>query len=284
MISTFWTNTIWYILLAAVSLVQLIFIMVRAKRRNLTFAFFLTMMGIAFSLETVILIFLKSYEYYPMIFAASSDPFNDSIAGNIFSQFSVSVSVLLAIVLNLKYYWYFILAAIYGVVEELFLSLGIYRHNWYRTWMTVAMFPIAIWMTKRMYSKLIQGIKPISYYGYVILSLFPLYSITILWGLQLMGYLAFNTTILHDPINSRYLIALIIYFISPSVIMMIVYFGKFKFYWKVLAIAMLYGLYYSSYRFNLVWVKQGCFVAVSTATIVWMYLSIFLADRLYGGL
>lgn len=283
MSSTFWTNTIWYILLAVVASIQLTFIMYRARRRRLTFGFFLTIMGITFSLETLILIFLKSYEYYPMIFKNSSNPFNDSIAGNAFSQFSVSVSVLLVIVLNLKYYWYFIFAAIYGIIEESFLALGIYKHNWYRTWMTVTMFPIAIWMTRRMYLRLIHGIKPITYYGYILLSLFSLYSITLLWALQLIGYIDFNSTIFHSAISSQYFLAIVIFFIPPAAIMMLVYFGRFKAHWKVLTIAMLYLLYYICYRQNLVWIKEGWFLPVSTAINAWIYLSILLADRLYGG-
>ena len=283
MSSTFWTNTIWYILLAVISLLQLIFVMFKVKKRKQTFAFFLTIMGITFGLETVILIFLKSYEYYPMIFKSSPNPFNDSIAGNIFSQFSVSSSVLLVVALNLRFFWYFIVAAIYGIIEELFLTLGIYKHNWYRTWMTVSMFPIAIWTTKKMYSKLITGLRPAFYYGYIFLSLFPLYTVTILWGLQIFGYLDFSTTILRDPINSRYFLAIVIFFIPPALITMIIHFLRLKLRWKALGIAMIYILYYTCNRLNLVWVKEGWFIAVSTAAIAWMYLSVFLIDRLYGG-
>lgn len=283
MSSTFYTNTIWYILLAIIALVELIVVMLKAKRRKLTFAFFLTILGITLSLETIILIFLKSYEYYPMIFKESPNPFDDIIAGNIFSQFSVSVSVLLAVVLNLNYYWYFIIAAIYGIIEELFIALGIYKHNWYRTWMTVSMFPLAIWMTKKMYSKIIRGARPIFYYGYIFLGLYSLYTIIILWAFQLIGYLDFNTTIFTDPTNSRYFLALVTFFIPPSVLMMLIYFLRSKLYWKVFAVATLYMFYYTCYKLNLIWFKEGWFLIISTVTIIWMYLSLILLDRLYGG-
>ena len=282
--STFYTNTIWYILLAVIALLELIFVMFKTKRRRLTFAFFLIILGITLSLETIILIFLKSYKYYPMIIKTSPNPFDDILAGNLFSQFSVSVSVLLVVVLNLKYYWYFIFAGIYGIIEESFLALGIYSHNWYRTWMTVIMFPLAIWMTKKMYSKIIRGIKPIFYYAYIILGLFPLNVFTIIWGLMVCGYLDFNTTIFHDPTNSRYFLVLATFFIPPSVVMMLVYYIRLKLHWKALAIAMLYTLYYTCYRLDLIWIKEGWFLTISTVTIIWMYLSIVLLDRLYGGL
>lgn len=73
MSSTFYTYTIWYLLLAIIALVELIFIMFKVERRRLTFAFFLTIFGITLSLETIILIFLKSYKYYPMIITTSPD-------------------------------------------------------------------------------------------------------------------------------------------------------------------------------------------------------------------
>jgi hypothetical protein len=44
-------------LLAIVALAELIVVMHKAKRRKLTFAFFLTILGITLSLETIILIF-----------------------------------------------------------------------------------------------------------------------------------------------------------------------------------------------------------------------------------
>ena len=283
MSSTFYTNTIWYILLAIIALLQLTFIMFKTKTRKLTFAFFLTILGITLSLETIILIFLKSYEYYPMIFKTSPNPYDDIIAGNLFSQFSVSVSVLLVVILNLNYYWYFIVAAIYGIIEELFLALGIYSHNWYRTWMTVTMFPIAIWMTKKMYSKLLLGLKPIFYYANIFLGLYSLYTITILWGFQLFGYLDFNTTIFPDPTNSRYFLALVIFFIPSSGLMMLIHFSRLKMYWKALTIAILYIFYYTCYRLNLIWIKEGWFLIVTTVTIIWMYLSLVLLDWLNGG-
>jgi hypothetical protein len=218
-----------------------------------------------------------------MIFKESPNPFDDIIGGNIFSQFSVSASVLLAVVLNLNYYWYFIIAAIYGIIEELFIALGVYKHNWYRTWMTVGMFPIAIWMTKKMYAKIIQGVRPIFYYGYVYLGLYSLYAITIMWAFQLAGYLDFNTTIFTDPTNSRYFLALVTFFIPTSVLMMLIYFLRSKLYWKGLAVIALYMLYYTCNKLNLIWFKEGWFLIISTVTIIWMYLSIILLDRLYGG-
>lgn len=284
MVSTFWTHTIWYTLLGIFTLFELVFVMIKAERRKLTFAFYLTILGISLNFETMILIFFKAYAYYPMIIQNHSNPFDDVLAGNLFSQFSVAATILLVVVLNLKYYWYIILAFIYGIIEEWFLALGIYSHNWYRTWMTVVILPFAFWLSKKIYTKILQGIKPVLYYVYIFLGLFSLYVVTILWGLQVSGYLAFSTTVLHDPINSRYFIALALFFIPPSLAMMLIYFSRLKLRWKALIISVLYALYYIGYMLNLVWIKEGWFLLVTTVTIFWMYLSIFILDRLYGGL
>lgn len=42
----FWTNTIWYVLLGILTLIELIFVMVRVENRKLTIAFYLTLLGI----------------------------------------------------------------------------------------------------------------------------------------------------------------------------------------------------------------------------------------------
>ncbi|HEX2927868.1 MAG TPA: hypothetical protein VHP38_16700 [Ruminiclostridium sp.] len=280
--STFWTNTVWYILLGISALIQLVFAIAKTKRRRLTFAIYLTTVGITLYFETVILIFFGAYAYYPMIIHSHSDPFNDILAGNLFSQFSVSTTALLVITLNLKYYWYFITGGIYGIIEELFIALGIYSHNWYRTWMTVIGLPILIWLVKKMYSKILQGIKPITYYVYIYLGLFTLYVVTLLWGLDVAGFMRFTNTLFNNPKFSRYGLYLIYYSLS-SIFMMLIYFLKFKFRLKFLLIFILYAIYYTSYKLNLIWFKEGYFLPVSTITILWLYLSIFILDRLYGG-
>lgn len=203
----FWTNTIWYVLLGILTLIELIFVMVRVEKRRLTFAFYLTILGIAFFLETIIFIFMHAYAYYPMILKNPPMPIDDMLMENIFSQTSVSATALLIAVLNLKYYWFVIFAVIYGIVEELFLSLGIYSHNWYQTWMTIVSFPIYFWIVKKMYEKIIRGIKPLFYYGYIYLGLF-LPNIVILTHICLIltRHQDFNTTLLSDPISSRFMI------------------------------------------------------------------------------
>ncbi len=280
--STFWTNTIWYVLLGIVTLVELVFTMIKAQKRKLTFAFFLSVLGITLHYELMILIFFKGYVYYPKIIQNATTPFDDVLSGNLFSQFSIAATLLLVTVMNLKYYWYIVFALIYGAIEELFIALGIYTQNWYRTWMTVLILPFAFWLSKKMYMAIIKGVKPIIYYLYVYLGLFPLHIITIIWGLMLAGYLEYSRELLSDPISSRHFMAMLNFYML-LIPMMLIYFSKMKWVWKILLIPVTYLIYYLGCKLNLILIRDQWFPAVSTVTILWMYLSILAMDKLYGG-
>jgi hypothetical protein len=283
MYSTFWTNTIWYLFLGISAILEFSVVIIKVKNRRLTIAFYFTLVGIVLNFENIILIYFKSYTYFPMILKYARYSFDDVLAGNLFSQFSVAATVLLVVIFNLKYYWNLIFAAIYGVIEEIFLALGIYTHNWYRTWMTVFSMLVAFWLAKKMYLKINQGVKAIYYYGYVYLALFTLYTITFQWGGLISGIIASNTTIFADPIVSRYTLATIFFSVSTSIVMMVIYFSKPKWYGSLAFIAILYFKDYLGLKFNLIWVKGGWFFPVTTLSYIWMYASIFMMDKLYGG-
>ncbi|SHI29675.1 hypothetical protein SAMN02746098_03833 [Desulfosporosinus lacus DSM 15449] len=169
----------------------------------------------------------------------------------------------------------------YGIIEELFLSLGIYSHNWYQTWMTVVSLPIYFWVAKKMYEKIIRGIKPLFYYGYIYLGLFLLSSATLTHMFFILTrHQDFNATLFPNPVTSRFLLFLV-HFHLLSIPIMLIYFLRFNFIWKSLVIIALYILYYIGYKLNLIWIKEGWFLPVSTANIFGMYLSVVILDKLY---
>lgn len=279
--SSFWSYTIWYLLLAVLTILELIYVMIKTDNRRLVIAFFLTILGIVLSYETIILIFMRAYIYYPMVLKDPPFAFDTILVGNLFSQFSVSTTALLATVLKLGYHWYIVIGMIYGIIEEAFLALGIYSHNWYQTWMTVVSIPLYFLICKNLYRAISQGITPVFYYGCVFLGLFPLYVITIMWGFMVSGYLAFSKTIFSDPISSHYFLCLAVFAIPSAIVNMFIYFKKLKWPWKVMAIFMLYLFYFICYKLQLILVKAGFFFQISTITIVWMYLSVLVMDKLY---
>jgi len=277
----FWTNTIWYVLLGVSTIFEVLCSIIKAKRRKFAFAFYLTLVGQVLFFETMILIVFKAYNYYPMIIHTS--PFDDVLSGNLFSQFSVAATALLVAVFNLEFYWIIILSGLYGLIEELFLALGIYSHNWYQTWMTVVSLNIYFWWAKRNYLRGLKEIKPLRYYVYIIFGLFPLDVITILWGFILSGNQNYSRNFIPDPIRSPYVLA-IFYYLFVAIILVLIYFLKFKWSWKSTVIIAIYGVNFLLYKLHIIYFFNiGWFIIFSTATIFPMYLSIVLLDYLFKG-
>lgn len=278
--STFWTNTVWYVILGITAAVQIAIALYKSDNRGQITAFFITVFGITLAVETPLLIFMHAYTYSPLIFTKTGNPFDDVLAGNLFSQLAITASLLFVTVLKLKPYWYFIFAAAYGLVEELFLGLGIYSHIWYRTWITVLMLPPAFVLIKLMYMKFRQGFRPLFYYGYILFALFPI-NIAIHFPLMLTRIQDLNYHVLADPMMSRHFIVLVLFFVL-SVSLMWAYFADLKWHLKTIVFATLEILYYFAYKMDLINIKEGWFLPVSLLTVFIMYCSIALLDRLYG--
>ncbi len=281
MIDTFWTNTFWYILLGIVTIIELIIVFTKAKRKWFTLAFYLTILGLTLNFETVILIFLDSYEYYPYILKNPPLAYDDILAGNVFSQTSVSATGLLFIILKLRFYWAIIFGFIYGGIEEYFIYLGIYSHNWYKTWMTIMLIPIFIYISKWMYYKIQTGLKPVFYYFYIFLGLFPTYIIFLVWGVWILTEIqTFNISLFDHPIWSRSTLILLQFIVYAWILIISILKGVKRSLQSVV-ILFLYVLYYVCYRSNWFIIKDGWFFVVSTVSIGWLYISICYLNKWY---
>lgn len=279
MSSGFWSNTIWFVLLGITTIVEIVVIIAKAKNRKLVIALLFTMSGIVFTYEMVILNFLKAYNYHPMLIPDSI--LDENIAGNLFSQLSVTATALLIAVLNLKNYWYLIFAVIYGIVEEIFLKLGIYTHNWYQTWMTVVGLILLFWITKKIYKFCLEkNAEGFSRYFFIFIGLFALY-MNLMWPLKLMGIFNAKILILPDAIMNLNLIAMLDYAFL-SIIIMIVYYLKIELKWRVLVISALYIAFYIVKKLNIEYFAEGWLTfATITIKIFGMYLFVVILDKLY---
>jgi hypothetical protein len=122
----FWSHTIWYLLLGVISIIQLIYTLYYSENRCRTLSFYLTLVGLPLYFETMILIFLDAYAYYPKIIRKTNlDPFNDVLTGNLFSQFGVASSALLLTVQRISFYWKVLVAFLYCMLEELTALSGL---------------------------------------------------------------------------------------------------------------------------------------------------------------
>lgn len=136
-------------------------------------------------------------------------------------------------------------------------------------------------MGKKELLKGLKGIKPLRYYLYIILGLFPLDVVTILWGFILSGYQNYTRNFIPDSVRSPYVMALL-YYMLVAVIMVLIYFIGLKWRWKSTIILAIYGVNFLAYKlhilyfFNLWW-----FIVFSTVLIFSIYLSIILLDYLF---
>lgn len=281
--SPFWSNTIWYLLLGVTTAFQVVYTLYVTEKRFRTFAFYLTLVGLPLYFETFILIFLDAYVYYPkIIHGPDLDPFNDALVGNLFSQTAVAASALLLTVRQKPFSWYVVTAFLYCVIEELFKALGIYSQHWWRTWMTfiglLLMFAIAKWM----YSRLARGLRTVHYYGFILFGMFPVCTILFLWGvLDLFRLMRFNATLLSNPKISRY--GLYLVFFSIAYPMMIWGYFRKHWVWKAAIFIVVGALIYLGHICHLLIFREGLFIPIGILMIIWMYASVWILDRLYRG-
>lgn len=274
--SFFWSNTIWFILLGASTVVEIIIVIRKAENIKYLIALFLIVSGMTFTFEVIIFGFLRAYDYYPMIIPQSS--IDDGLVGNLFSQFSVTATAFLITVLNLKYYWYIIFSVTYGVIEESFIKLGIYSHHWYKTWMTMVGVVLLFGVVKGIYrNRLI--FKGNLYYISMFFGLYTLHMPTAWWIPILSGMITVNLKILPNAFNS-YALMSILNFSILSIICMYVYFSKIKRYWKLAVTLALYIILYFTYRSSLIYVKEGFFLIFASIDIWGMFLCVFTLDKL----
>lgn len=285
--ATFWSNTIWFLLLGITTIIELILIFKKAEKRKLVLAFYITITGLTFAFEMIIVV-LNAYQYFPKAIPPyiSQTPaqylFNDSIIGNYFSQFSISATALLIAVYNLNYYWFLAFAGAYCIIEEFFLELGIYTQNWYRTWMTFVLMLLLFWVVKKIYdSSYNKHIKRVWRYLYIFFGLYSLHVHT-MWFFELLGIHNFGRSFEFTlDEGGRIIIIVIIYTLVVGSIIMAVYFMKSKWWWKATVILLLYIAHYTAAKLGLMIYKEGWFTPFTTIAIFSMYLYTYILDKLY---
>ncbi|MUK88512.1 hypothetical protein GMD78_08915 [Ornithinibacillus sp. L9] len=275
---TFWSNTIWYILLGIMTILVLVIVFTKTPNRKHVLSLYLSVCGITFfAFEVVILMCLKAYIYFPKIFSNQHD---DSVVGNIFSQTSVSAAAVFITVFNLKFHWQLIIALIYGGIEELFILLGIYQQNWYRTWMTIIGLLILFRFAKIVSTILEKQSRRIWRYIFIFFGLCTLHFNIVTWGSKAVGIRSFNETLIPNNDCSIAIIAATLNLLL-AVSTMILYFMDIKWKWKAVGIFVLYFAHFFAEKYQLILSSDGWFFILTSISIWGMYLNIYLLDRLY---
>ncbi|WP_094096453.1 hypothetical protein [Paenibacillus physcomitrellae] len=275
----FWKNTIWFVLLGMTTILELVLIFRKADDRRRTAAVYLTISGMTFCFEMFVLSYLKAYNYYPKIFPDSSA--DDNIAGNLFSQFSVSATALLLTVFDLNGVWKLIFIAAYSGIEEGFKALGIYRQHWYRTWMTMVSLLLLFWVAKHTCAAGRTYLKRWLRYLFIFLGLITLHEHLIVWVLRLTGIRLLSEHVLPDKEHSLVVLSAF-YMLLLGVFVMFLYFSSIRWGWKLLLLAVLYFGHWLAARYNLILYKESWMWIASSISIWSMYGFTFLLDKLYG--
>lgn len=139
------TNLLWFLALALIS-VLIIYITYKKTEFHHNLAVYFLTMGLAFLMEYIVLILGDAYSYYPRFFTVQ---WYDDVFGSSISQAFFIPSVLMATAaFRVPIKWVvLIIGAIFGI-EEFFLWLGIYEHNWWKSWYTTIILFVSVFVIK----------------------------------------------------------------------------------------------------------------------------------------
>jgi hypothetical protein len=245
------------------------------RKRDL--GFLIAIFGMTLFIETVIYIFLRAYEYYPLLIPNS--PKNDGVLGNIISQVSISVAGLLVCVLEMSFRGIVITGAMFFLIEELFLTLGIYKHYWYKSWITFVGVIILYLTIKKWYKLAFRSNNQSIQYLTIICGTIAMYLPTTNWIGVLSGYFEIKDDILIDPFISHAVVTIPKYLIMINVVYILIK-NKASRLWHLVTIVVILMFDAILYYTNLMYVKEGWLLIYSGICIFTTYLYINIMIKL----
>ncbi|MFE8702875.1 hypothetical protein ACFYKX_19910 [Cytobacillus sp. FJAT-54145] len=154
-------NYLWYIILLSISVT--VFVITLKENRNwkrlLQTLFFIS--GLSYVVDFIVLVLLNGYTYKPNLVETH---WFDSVFGSIFSQaITVPIAAMAIAGLNLGLGWIIGISMLLMGVEEVFLALNIYEHNWWKTWYTGSLLIIGFMLAKLWYKLLENPYKLVKF-------------------------------------------------------------------------------------------------------------------------
>jgi len=277
--STFWTNTIWFILLFVTSIITNVFILYKTNNKKFAIAFLFSIIGLSFIFEATLVLGLNAYSYYPKIFR---DSYLDIIVGNYFSQISVSSTALLLATYNLSYIWYCAFGLIYYLIEVLFVKLGIYEHFWYKSIYTFFGFILFSWLAKKWYETAKNYTNSVINYISLYFSVASFSTFTIFLGQRLLGIQLLNSKIFFTDMNKNNTSSGFIYQFITFNCLIPLYKAKLHWLVKAMALSCLFLAQYLAYRAGFIFIPNGLFFIVTSYDLIGSYCLIAFFDYLFS--
>lgn len=267
MASTFWTNTVWYLALLAVSTAVLVVTFIKSPDRRLSFAFFFAVLGFTYCIELQLLVVFDAYTYSPKIV---SDAFQDAVLGNHFSQTAVSSAAVMMSVLGFKKRWYFVFGVVFFLIDVLFAALGIYQLHWYMHIYTLFGFIAYSWLVGVWYNKIRRAPRKWIYYPTLFFGVLGAGAITVDLPLKLSSLQIFRGSFYDDMTKNHYLVSFI-YAITIIILIIIIYESKLHLAKRVTSFVLLFCCLYFLKVIGVLSAKPGWFVPVALIDIFGHY-------------
>ncbi len=279
MTSTFWSNTIWFILLFVSSIITNIFTLRKTNNPKFALVFLFSVIGLTFVFEAILVLALNAYSYYPKIF---KDSYLDIVFGNYFSQISLSSTALFLAVYNLSFIWYIVCSLIYFLIEEFFIKLGIYEHFWYKSVYTIAGFILMSVVAKKWYGLAKKWTNRFINYISLYFSVASFSTITIFLGQRLLGIQLLQSNIFFTDINKNNTSSGFVYQFIVLNYLIILYKSNLNRLGKTMAVSGLFIAQYLAYRAGYLYIHQGLFFIVSALDLLGCYCLIAVFNYLFS--
>lgn len=142
-------NYVWYFLLFGLSLIVLIFTLIKHKDKKRLLQTYFFISGLAYILDYLVLVILNAYQYKPLLLKSY---WLDNIIGAIASQ-GITIPTAAVVAAGFHFRLAKILMVTLGIlgIEWFFLKLDLYEHHWWRIWITGILLPICFYIAKGWY-------------------------------------------------------------------------------------------------------------------------------------
>ena len=274
---TFWTHTVWYLALLALTIIMIAIAQSKADNRRFLTAYSMAVLGVYYLFEYVLVVLLDAYQYHPMLLP--NDPFQDTVFGNVFSQTSIAASCMLIISLRLRPVWYFVFAAAYYLIELLFVYLGIYVLHWYKTIFTPIVLVVLYWAARRVHNAAVATHSRAGDNAIILFGALALFANTAIMPFKLLKIHVFTGGFFADPSRDHTATALLYGIIFIGALVSIRK-SSLKQGWKALLMACLYLAQYAAFKAGLMTFANGWFPWATLLEIAVCFLWIILMDRL----
>ncbi|KAA9023902.1 hypothetical protein [Niallia endozanthoxylica] len=141
-----------FIILGMIHILLLILSMYKSKDRKKHTVLLLNYAGFAYTFEYIVVALLDGYVYKPNFFKNKN---LDKIFGSIWSQlFYVPVTALFITVYQLGWKIKLLFGLYFVLIEKLFIFLGIFKNNWWRTGYTFLTILLSFFINDKWYEQL----------------------------------------------------------------------------------------------------------------------------------